>query len=111
MHVPVEDEDALDAGKLAQPLGDAGDRVEEAEPHRLGAVGVVAGRARDDERALRSAALPDLLGRSERGRDGGGRGGVALARDRVVVGVEDLVPVAAGRLELARVVAANGPSR
>ena len=34
MHVEVEDEDALDARLLAQPFGDAGDGVEEAEAHR-----------------------------------------------------------------------------
>ena len=55
VHVEVVDEDALDARLLAQPFRDAGDGVEEAEAHRLRALGVMSGRAGDDERALRFA--------------------------------------------------------
>src|SRR5207302_10640017 len=53
MDVEVEDEHALDSVLLAQPFSDAGDGVEEAEPHGLNPLGVMAGRAGDDKRSLR----------------------------------------------------------
>ena len=50
--VEVEDEQARHPGLLEHPLRHAGDGIEEAEAHRFDALGVMPGRAGDDERAI-----------------------------------------------------------
>ena len=59
MDVEVEDGDAVDAGIIQGSGGGHGDAVEEAEPHRLGYLGVVSGRdARRRTRAFRHRPAP-----------------------------------------------------
>ena len=116
MHVEVEDEHALDSGLLAQPLGDAGDGVEEAEAHRRA-------RAPRDDRGdapRRMRAGPDLEAERRKGgsvlafqrsaaavsdRPTAARAAAKVDGDmRVVHGVEVASPIAGGVLELALVV-------
>lgn len=98
MDVEVEDEHPLDSRLFAQPFRDAGDGVEETKPHRLGAFGVMSGRAGDDERA--AAAAEHVRRAGERGAHRRARGGKALQRDRIVLGVKEFESSPAGVVEL-----------
>jgi hypothetical protein len=133
--VPVEDRDALDSAASPQVRGRDGGVVEEAEAHRLGALGVVARRPRGDERALAGSLEHEVdrahraAGRRERGAEGVRRHArVALveharaARDRGLDGVDvrgvvderDRLAVGRGRLldpELAEQAARLEPPR
>ena len=85
MHVEIDHRDAGDAMDLPRLLGADGDIVEQAEAHRLGGLGVVAGRAGGAEGIAR---LPRHDG-IDRGADGAGGTQRRLAgtgrQDRVVV--------------------------
>ncbi len=83
MDVVVEDGDALGAPLSEQPGGGDGDVVEQAEAHRLGGRGVVAGRAHQTECVTRPAGA-DGVGCLDKGAHGAQCGVERAGRHRGV---------------------------
>ena len=103
MHVPVDDRDAVQPELRLRPAG--GDRhvVEEAEPHRPFALGVVAGRPCERESAT-PHGFDRSAGREQRGlvgRLGAQRVGVDPAA-RVTDAVDQAAVVAAEHVVVCR---------
>src|SRR5438105_5002219 len=107
MHIEIEDEHALDTILFAQPLRDAGDRVEKTETHRLNAFRVMSGRPCDDERPL--PRPKHVVRGAQRGGHGRTRGGERLRGDRIVERMEQAHARAACVIELGFVIVRVDP--